>query len=77
MSKRQPLKPCLRFKMPMNAHDANHPKIMTRDVKPENFLVGLPGTPTESIIHMVHNVDIRGNDDCVCANIHASRSQCQ
>ena len=47
--------------MPMNAQDANHPKIMTRDVKPENFLVGLPGTPTESIIHMVHNVDIRGN----------------
>ena len=44
--------------MPMNAQDANHPKIMTRDVKPENFLVGLPGTPTESIIHMVHNIDI-------------------
>ena len=56
------------------AQDANHPKIITRDVKPENFLVGLPGSPTESIIHMVHDVDIRGYGDCVCANTCVKKS---
>ena len=27
--------------------------ILHRDVKPENFLIGLPGSPNQAIIHMV------------------------
>ena len=36
----------------------NHLNIFIRDVKPENLLVGSPGSPTESIIHMVPNIKI-------------------
>ena len=45
---------------------SNHLNIFIRDVKPENLLVGSPGTPTESIIHMVYNLTTNHND-CFCA----------
>ena len=44
---------------------SNHLNIFIRDVKPENLLVGSPGTPTESIIHMVYNLTTNHND-CFC-----------
>ena len=47
------------------SHVNNHFNILNRDVKPENLLVGSPGTPTESIIHMVPNIQYT----CFCATV--------
>ena len=50
------------------SHVNNHFNILNRDVKPENLLVGSPGTPTESIIHMVPNIQYKCFRATVCTN---------